>query len=84
MDFPVLPASHLFHPELLLGLQSLARGLACMTLQVPMYLEDGSPAPAMPVAGQDFMPLTKGDVVDVIVQNLAANANGVLSEKRLP
>lgn len=55
-----------------------------MTLQVPMYLEDGSPAPAMPVAGQDFMPLTKGDVVDVIVQNLAANANGVLSEKRLP
>ena len=47
-------------------------------LQVPMYLEDGSPSPAMPMAGQDFMPLQKGDVVDVILQNLPANANGAL------
>ncbi len=43
-----------------------------------MYLEDGSPSPAMPMAGQDFMPLQKGDVVDVILQNLPANANGAL------
>lgn len=41
-----------------------------------MYVEDGSPSPAVPVPGQDFMPLRVGDVVDVILQNLPANANG--------
>ncbi len=41
-----------------------------------LFLEDGSPAPTQPVAGQEFMALTKGDVVDVVLQNLAANANG--------
>ncbi|KAK9907756.1 hypothetical protein WJX75_009340 [Coccomyxa subellipsoidea] len=56
--------------------QDLAAKQMGNDFEVPMYLEDGSPAPAMPVAEKDFMLLTKGDVVDVIVQNLAANANG--------
>ena len=43
--------------------------------QVALYLDDGSPSPTYPVAGQRFMSLTTGDVVDVIIQNLAANAN---------
>lgn len=47
-----------------------------MCRQVRLFLEDGSPAPTQPVAGQEFIALTKGDVVDVILQNLAANANG--------
>ena len=45
-------------------------------IQVALYLDDGSPAPSYPVAGQRFMPLRTGDVVDVVVQNMAANANG--------
>ena len=45
-------------------------------MQVALYLDDGSPAPSYPVAGQRFMPLRIGDVVDVIIQNMAANANG--------
>lgn len=45
-------------------------------MQVAMYLDDGSPSPTYPVAGQEFMPLKTGDVVDVILQNMAANANG--------
>ncbi|CAL8462933.1 g2467 [Coccomyxa elongata] len=45
-------------------------------LEVPTYLEDGSPSPLAPVAGQEFMLLEVGDVVDVILQNLPANANG--------
>ena len=44
--------------------------------QVALYLDDGSPSPTYPVAGQRFMSLTTGDVVDVSIQNLAANANG--------
>ena len=37
---------------------------------------NGDPAPTQPVAGQEFFALTKGDVVQVLLQNLAANANG--------
>ena len=43
-----------------------------------VYLEDGTPAPIYPVAGQRLMPLKTGNVVDVVYQNLAANANGDL------
>lgn len=46
------------------------------SLQVALYLSDGSPSPTYPVAGQRFMPLQTGDVVDIVLQNLAANANG--------
>ena len=48
-------------------------------LQVALYLSDGTPSPTYPVAGQMFMPLQIGDVVDVVLQNRAANANGALS-----
>ena len=45
-------------------------------VQVALYLDDGSPSPTYPVAGQEFMPLKTGDVVDIVIQNMAANANG--------
>ena len=48
-------------------------------LQVALYLSDGTPSPTYPVAGQMFMPLQIGDVVDVVLQNQAANANGAPS-----
>ena len=54
-----------------------------MCAQVPTYLEDGSPSPVAPVAGQDFMLLQVGNVVDVILQNLPANANGGLPSLQL-
>ena len=41
-----------------------------------LFLANKTPVPTAPVAGQEFMALQKGDVVDVILQNLAANANG--------
>ena len=50
--------------------------MAQCDMQVALYLNDGSPAPSYPVAGQRFMPLRIGDVVDVVIQNMAANANG--------
>ena len=50
--------------------------MAHCDMQVALYLDDGSPAPSYPVAGQRFMPLRTGDVVDVVIQNMAANANG--------
>lgn len=53
-----------------------------MCAQVPTYLEDGSPSPLAPVAGQDFMLLDVGDVVDVVLQNLPGNANGALPSLR--
>jgi hypothetical protein len=43
---------------------------------VAVYLEDGTPSPSYPVAGQEYAVLQNGDVVDVVLQNLAANANG--------
>ena len=42
-------------------------------LQVTMYLDDGSPTPSYPVAGQEYM---LGDVVEVVLQNNAAWLNG--------
>ena len=49
---------------------------AVCSFQVALYLSDGTPSPTYPVAGQRFMPLQIGDVVDAVLQNLAANANG--------
>ena len=45
-------------------------------LQVTMYLDDGSPTPSYPVAGQEYMQLKLGDVVEVVLQNNAAWLNG--------
>ena len=41
-----------------------------------MYLDDGSPTPSYPVAGQEYMQLKLGDVVEVVLQNNAAWLNG--------
>ena len=48
-------------------------------MQVTMYLDDGSPTPSYPVAGQEYMPLKLGDVVEVVLQNNAAWLNGTAS-----
>ena len=45
-------------------------------MQVTMYLDDGSPTPSYPVAGQEYMQLKLGDVVEVVLQNNAAWLNG--------
>lgn len=60
------------------GLSSSSRNVnrPCACVQVRLFLADGSPAPSQPVAGQEFMMLSRGDVVEVVLQNLAANANG--------
>lgn len=62
---------------------SLCMTNIAMCAQVPTYLEDGSPSPLAPVAGQEYMLLQVGDVVDVILQNLPANANGALPSLQL-
>ena len=48
-------------------------------MQVSMYLDDGSPTPSYPVAGQEYMQLKLGDVVEVVLQNNAAWLNGTAS-----
>ena len=48
-------------------------------MQVTMYLDDGSPTPSYPVAGQEYMQLKLGDVVEVVLQNNAAWLNGTAS-----
>ena len=53
---------------------------AGLAVQVTMYLDDGSPTPSYPVAGQEYMPLKLGDVVEVVLQNNAAWLNGTASE----
>lgn len=40
-----------------------------------VYFADGAVQP-QPVAGQQFMRVGNGDTIDIILQNLPANANG--------
>ncbi len=40
-----------------------------------VYFADGAVQP-QPVAGQQFVRVGNGDTIDIIIQNLPANANG--------
>ena len=46
-----------------------------LRLQPMVYFADGAVQP-QPVAGQQFVRVGNGDTVDIILQNLPANANG--------
>lgn len=44
--------------------------------QPMVYMADSGTVQLQPVAGQQFITVGGGEVIDVIIQNLPANANG--------
>lgn len=41
-----------------------------------VYMADSGTVQPKPVAGQNFIMTGNGDIIDIVVQNLPANANG--------